>query len=382
MKQKAAIFITPAVFLILIFGMTVLNFSMPDKSFSESENRFLQQKPQFSWSALFDGTFTADVEKYITDQFPWRDGFIGVKTETEYVTGKRDTSGVYFGSDGYLIEKHDPASVDQKKLEKNQQRLENFISRVAGELGEDHVRVMIAPTAGEILKEKLPPYAQEFSQAEMFARMKEKIPAGCWVDLLAVMQQHSGENLYYKTDHHWTTDGAYLAYRAWCASVGVPGMTADEFDREAVTDRFFGTIYRKARLSSTKPDTIYAYFPKQEYRYHLTYDLGAKESDSLYEESYLEKKDKYSYLLGGNNGVVTIQGPNQNGKTLLLVKDSYAHSMAPFLANEFETIQMVDLRYYNGSLKEFQQQQGITDVLVLYNAVTFSEDLGVLKMDK
>lgn len=387
MKQNKALWITPIVFLVLIFGVAILNLSTPDRDFSESENRPLEQRPSFSWDALFSGEFTTNVDTWLTDQFPFRDGFIGVKTGTEYAAGKRDTNGVYFAQDGYLIEKHDQSSVDMPKLQKNVGELSGFVNREAQRLGTDHVKVMIAPTAGTVLRGKLPAFAasQEFDQAAFFEQLRKTLPEGTWIDLLPTFENAAGSNvdLYYKTDHHWTTTGAYLAYREWCEAVGVQGLDQSVFDKKTVTESFYGTIYSKARLSSTKPDKIEAWNPKSgELDCTIDYNLGQKSLDSLYDESYLDKKDKYSYFIGGNNAVATIHTSVHNGKTLLLIKDSYAHSLAPFLANEFETIHLIDLRYFNMPLSQFIEQNPVTDVLVMYNAVTFSDDLGVLKINK
>lgn len=382
MKHRITQWITPAVFLTLIFGLTTANLLTGERDFSEVENRELAKMPEFQWDALLEGDYTAGVETYLTDQFVARDAFVGLKTQTDYLVGKRDANEVYFGQDGYLIEKHTEESLDREQMEKNIDRLSRFSSFAVEELGEDGVRVMIVPTAGEILKEKLPPFAQEFSQTAMLAAIEASLPQGTFVDMLPVLEEHRDEYIYYKTDHHWTSDGAYYGYHAYCESIGTAPMEKSEFEIQTVSDRFYGTIYSKARLASTRPDSVTAYFPKEERSFHVDYNLGAKQTDTLYDESWLSKKDKYSYFLGGNNAVVKITGGPANGKKLLLVKDSYAHCMAPFLANEYEEIDMIDLRYFNMSLREYLQENEFTDVLVLYNAVTFSDDLSVLKMDR
>ncbi len=375
MKRKHLL--TAAVFLVLIFGLSLVNLLTPDRAFSEMENKYLQQRPKLTLERLFNGKFTAEAEKYVTDQFPGRDAFIGVKTQSEYLLGKRDTNGVYFAKDGYLIEKH---PVLDPQAEKNIPRLTAFVNEAAEELGAEHVRVLIAPTAGELLRDKLPAYAPEFSQEALFEQIRREIPQECWVELLPAFREAAarGDQLYYRTDHHWTTQGAYLAYVQWCRSLGLEPET--DFEVRAVSDAFYGTIYSKARLSDTQPDTIHAYFPQEPRDYRLEFDLGKEGLEGLYDERYLSKKDKYSYFLGGNHAVTVITGPEKNGKTLLLVKDSYAHSIAPFLADEYEQVTLLDLRYYNGSLKSFREEHPPTDIMVLYNAVTFCENVGVLKM--
>lgn len=382
MKEKITYTLTTIVFAALIFGFAIVNVIKPDQGFSEGENRFLAQKPSFSLEKLFNGSYTAAVEEYITDQFIGRDEFIGVKTQSEYLIGKKDSSSVYFGNDGYLIEKHDASNVDEFQLKKNMDRLSQFINTQAKQLGEDRVAAMLVPTADEILKDKLPQYAPSYNQTAVFDRFRESVPNSTYIDVASVLREHADEYIYYKTDHHWTTDGAYYAYRAYCDQLGIQGLMREDFDITTVTNDFFGTIYSKAHLQSTKPDSINRYLPKLNASYRVDFNMGEKQADSLYVDSFLQKRDKYSYFLGGNNAVVEITSENKNGKTLLLIKDSFAHSIAPFLANDYETIFMVDLRYYNGKMTAFIEENSVTDLLVLYNFATLSSDNSILKIDK
>lgn len=380
MKQKIVKWITPVVFLVLIFGMAVANLLSPTRGFSESENRYLKTMPKFSWKTLLDGTFTADFEKFLTDQFIGRDSFIGVKTESEYLLGKRDTNSVYFGKKGYLLEKKTSHDLDEQ-LEKNLGYLEEFTERAAAELGAGHVRVLMAPTASLLEADKLPAYAPIYDQQAVLDELESRLPEGVYVDAAGVLQAHAGEELYYRTDHHWTTLGAFYGYQAYKQSLGLPVKQPSDFTTEVVSESFYGTHYSKARLVTTRPDRIIRWLPKTpQGGFQVDYNGGQKQSDSLYDESFLSKRDQYSYFLGGNNALVTIRSSNPNGKHLLLVKDSYAHSMVPFFADEYESIHMVDLRYYNGKLSEYIPQEGITDVLVLYNTTTFTSDIGVPKM--
>lgn len=262
MKHRIAAWIVPTVFLLCIFGIAVFNWCTPDKGFSEMENRYLQQKPVFSLESLFDGSFTKETESWVTDQFFWRDGFIGVKAQSEYLIGKRDSSGIYFAKDGYLIEKHEPTSINQSQTEKNLSHLSHFAQMAQEKLGQGRVQVMIVPTAGEILFEKLPPYAQEFDQGKLLDRIKSMLPEGVFLSVEDELRAHKEEYLYYKTDHHWTTDGAFYAYQAWRESTGREVPMKEDYTREQVSDSFYGTTYSKAHLFQTKPDQVIRYLPK------------------------------------------------------------------------------------------------------------------------
>jgi hypothetical protein len=382
LKQKLIKNMTVVIFVGVVFIVSIINFIKPDKVFSESENRFLAKKPEFSFEALFNRKYTSAVEAYITDQFIWRDVFVGVKTQTEYFSGRKDTNGVYFSKDGYLIEKHDNTKIENELLNRNIDRLYEFMKTTSNKLGHNRVSVILVPTASNILKDKLPAYATQFDQDTMIDTIKQGMKQGKFLDLRPVLDKHSSEYIYYKTDHHWTTNGAYYAYAAWCDEMDTYGMKKEDFDIKIATKEFYGTIYSKARLSSTKPDDIYTYVPKQPMTYKVNYNMGSKITNTLYENEFLKKRDKYALFIGGNNPVIQINSSTQNGKKLLIIKDSFAHCFAPFVANDFEEVHMLDLRYVNMSVESYMAQNGITDVMVLYNTINFATETNLIKLNR
>lgn len=385
-KKKASHgkFSNSIVFLVLIFGFTIASFVSKDRGFSESENRVLASRPVFSWEALFDGKFISGYETYITDQFVLRDQWIGLKTHAELALLKKDINGVYFAKDNYLIEKVDAADVDQELLKKNEDRLVTFVNKYKEILGADRVYAMIVPTAVEILSEKLPPFATGFDQGAFLDRLDQKLD-GNFIDLRPVLNAHDSEYIFYKTDHHWTTLGAYYAYAEWAKDLGITPMTQDQFDIETVADDFLGTIYSKVNVS-VPSDFMQIYHT--DFTYEVEYNQDRKIKDTLYELSYLDTKDKYSMYVNGNNPLVEIHSDTNGatevleGRKLLIIKDSYAHSFAPFAVNHFETTFMVDLRYLNMPMSQFIQQNGITDVLVLYNTAGYIKDKNLLNLIK
>lgn len=380
-KQKYKL-IPMIVFLVLVFGVTILNFCKADVGFSQSENRYLAKAPIFSWKELFSGKFTKDVETYITDQFVWRDELIGIKTQTDFLSGKKDTNGVYFAKNGYLVEKHDNADIDFERLALNKDKLYSFVDKSVGKLGNDHVSVMIVPTASNVLTKFLPSFASGFDQNRMIDDIKANLPSGKFVDVRSTLSSNQDKDIYYKTDHHWTSNGAFIAYRKWCDSVGIKGNAAVDFEIKSVTDQFFGTVYTKARLFSTKADSILQYTPKFSATYSVDYNDGERVTDTLYNSDYLDKRDKYAYFLSGNNPIVKITSNSSNEKKLLLVKDSFAHSFAPFAVNDFSEVHMLDLRYLNISLQKYIVENAITDVLFLFNTINFAKEKALYSLDK
>lgn len=369
-KEQRGRFSNVIIFLVLIYGLTIASMINPVKGFSESENRVLEGRPKFSWESLFNGSFISKYETFVTDQFVFRDTWIGIKTRTELAMLKKDINGVYIGKDGYLIEKVENSDVDMEQLDRNEKRLYAFINKYKEQLGDEHVFAMIAPTAFEVLKEKLPPYATGFDQGAFLNRLEGTL-TNQFIDLRQTFSEHKDEYIFYRTDHHWTTLGAYYAYVEWAEAIGVTPMRQEEFDIKKIEDKFLGTIYSKINLELSS-DEMYLYDSGKNYT--VEYNMDGVQKNSLYEMSFLDTKDKYSVYLGGNNPIVKIDSENHNGKKLLIIKDSYAHCFAPFAANHFETTYMVDLRYFNMPMSRFIEENGITDVLVLYNVNGYIKD--------
>ncbi|HCL03187.1 MAG TPA: hypothetical protein DHW61_12400, partial [Lachnoclostridium phytofermentans] len=185
------------IFLVLIYGLTIASMIKPVKGFSESENRVLEERPKFSWESLFNGTFISKYETFVTDQFVFRDTWIGIKTRAELAMLKKDMNGVYIGKDGYLIEKVEDSDLDMEQLSRNEKRLYAFISKYKEQLGEEHVFAMIAPTAFEVLKDKLPPYASGFDQGAFLDRL-DKTLGNQFIDLRKTLTEHNKEYIYYR----------------------------------------------------------------------------------------------------------------------------------------------------------------------------------------
>lgn len=356
---------------VLLYGLSIAGIVTPEKKYSDNENRALATMPEFSWNNFVKGTFGSEYETYITDQFVGRDTWISATSYLDFALGRREINGVYFCSDDYLVETHKNSEIDKEQAMVNAERLAEFLNQYKDALGEDRVKAMLIPTAGEILSEKLPPFAGTFDQTEYLKEFENRAGTSA-INLLDTLSSKKDEYLYYRTDHHWTALGAYYAYEQWAKEMGFTPWKLEEFQTEVVSDDFLGTLYSKVNVV-TKPDEITLYYPKEATTYSLEYDLQTK-SDTLYAMSHLETKDKYAVYLDGNHGIVKMGTENKNGRKLLLIKDSYAHCFTPFAINHYEETVMIDFRYYRGSVSELIETEGITDVLVLYNIPNFVAD--------
>lgn len=372
--MKKNTYVTIFTFLGIILTCVIAGFFTPDKTFSSMENRYLATFPKFSVESLFDGEFSADYEEYITDQFFARDEWIKVKTVTEILLGKKDINGVYISKDNYLIEAQD--GIDEEKAYGNADKMSTFLEELSNTLGKDNISIMIAPTATNVLEDKLPAYATTFDQNAYIDYIKTQT-GNMFVDVRNVLKENSDEYIYYKTDHHWTTYGAYLAYGEWAYANDLKPYNEEAFSIEKVSEDFYGTIHSKLNYAK-EADEIYLYKTKEEVSYELDFNVGMRQTSDLYETEYLEGKDKYSVFLGGNNSIVTIKTVGGDAKRskepLLVIKDSYAHCFIPFLTNHYENIVVIDLRYLKMPMTQILDDYGISEVLVMYNAIHFAED--------
>lgn len=365
-------------FLVMIFGVAGVNFLKPAREFSERENRSLEQKPEFSLGAYFAGTFAADYESYITDQFIARDGWIGVKTKVERATGKQEINDIYYADDGYLIEKH-TGSFTGDTAKKNISHLSQFMEMAVQRYGEAHVRTLIAPNAVNVLKDKLPPFAAPFDENVYLGEIAAALPEGTWIDSASKLNEHKDEYLYYKTDHHWTTLAAFYAYETWIDSIGLAPPQLSDYHIETASNEFLGTIEAKVG-GETEKDTLQLFKAKDAAAYTVEYNENGEQQSDLYHMDALATKDKYTVFFGGNQPIVQAKIANDSQRKLLVIKDSYAHCFIPFTFRDFSEVTFIDLRYYNKSLKENLDKNDYTDILFLYNASGFAEDPNVARL--
>jgi len=365
-------------FCIMIFGFTVATFLKPDAQHSESENRDLAQMPKVTLESVLSGDFEADYEKYLTDQFVGRDGWIGLKTGVERATGRRESKDIYFAKDDYLIEKH-TGSFATDTARQNVRVLGQFAKQYQDRFESGHMTFMVIPNAVDILSDKLPPFASPYDEEQYLKELEAVLPEGMWFDAAAVLREHKEEEIYYRTDHHWTTLAAFYTYQAWAGQQGGVVHSQDDYEIETVTDSFEGTIQSKLGIR-TEQDSIELYQHKEDIFYTVEKNGNPEITYSLYDYPSLRTKSKYNVFFGGNHALVKIATRQNTGKRILVVKDSYAHCFVPFLLDGYDQIDMLDIRYYNQKLSELIAEGEYTDFLFLYNASGFAEDTGISRL--
>lgn len=360
---------------LLAIGVLVLSITFlltPKQDFSENENRYLAKFPSLSWESIKSGEAMEDISTWLSDHFPLRNFFMGLKADTEIMLGKKEINNVYIAEDDYLIEVYDTPM--------NTERIVDTFHKFYGKIDISKVdtRLMLVPTASYVLAEKLPANAPVISQMDTANIIYEKsgIPAiDCSNTLL-----HAADSaqIYYYTDHHWTTYGAYQGYLAYCEALGFTPVALEDMQAETVTDEFYGTIYSKVNDYSHKADSITIYTNPAD-SLTVNYTDTEEITDSLYNLDYVAQKDKYSLFLNNLHTLIEITNETtESNRELVLIKDSYANSMVPFLAHHYKKIYVFDTRYYKqGPASFIDEHPSVTDVLLLYNMNTLDTDSGI-----
>jgi hypothetical protein len=365
-------------FCILIFGFTIATFIKPETAHSETENRDLATMPEVTLKTILNGEFESDYETYLTDQFVGRDGWIGLKTGVERALLRSESKDIYFAEDDYLIEKHTGSfTTDTAAL--NIRVLGQLADQYLEQFGAEHMTFMVVPNAVDILRDKLPAYASPYDEEDYLAQVEAALPEGVWFDTSSILQEHSDEQIYYRTDHHWTSLAAFYVYQEWARQQGFTVPEADDYEIETVTDSFEGTVQSKLGIE-TKADTIELYHPLEDIFYTVQKNNSDEVEYSIYDYTALDTKSKYNIFFGGNHALVKIATRQNTGRRLLVIKDSYAHCFAPFLLKEFDEIDLLDIRYYNQKLSELIEEGDYTDLMFLYNASGFAEDTSISRL--
>ncbi len=358
------------IFMVLLLGLAGKEALSHQRTYSPVEKRELQTRPEISITKVLDGRFQKKYESYLRDQFPGRDHWVSFQTDMELFMGKNEIHNVYIGKNHYLLEHYTEKEFDPQQISKNLQALEKFVGKTKQNAD---VHVMMVPTKSWILREKLPAFAPHYKEQRFYDALQQKLEKeDVLISVEPVLDAHKEEEIYYRTDHHWTTLGAWYAYEQYTKAVGGDLQRAQGKKKfRCISKDFYGTTYAKINYAR-QADKIEIYEPADKLR--VVYNMGEKKTKTLYDVSFLKTADQYSVFTGGNQAVLEITGGIKNGKTLLLIKDSFANSILPFLAEDYEKLVVVDLRQLNVSGDRLLEMFSPTDILILYNSAQFAQD--------
>lgn len=382
-ENKASDRVLLGVFVVLVFLFGILLVALPDKAFSEQENRYLQGMPQLQsrfngtfieritegkfLDRYFDGDFQEEISDYFADQFPARDFFIGLKAATELALGRGENNDVMLGRDDYLIKYTNDADVSH--LLSNADAAVAFTEALK-QSGID-VTFAVAGRGIDVLQSKYPalyPVDKTDATWRTLADALANTNAD-YLDLRDAQRPYAdnGEEVMYRTDHHWTTLGAYYAYVALMEHWGLEALPLDVFTVEVASEEFYGTTWRSAGMKWVKPDRMEFFRFEGDENYTMRIEGVEEAIKGFYDRSYLEKTDKYSAYIAGNNTLVTIEKDgDEQRERLLIIKDSYGHALAPFLAYHFD-LEIIDPRYYRGETAAYAIESACTRALIIEN---------------
>lgn len=359
---------------IAAFGLAMV--ILPDAEFSENENRYLAKAPELNAETLFSGEFGEKFETYLADQFPLREPFVAIKSTAELLSGKRENNGAYICGDTLLSRFEEP---DITRLDRNL----GYLAALGEKLDALGIPgyLTVIPSSTDIWSDKLPSGAPTADQKALVDYIAENSPLE-YIDTRSALADHADEYIFYRTDHHWTTRGAYYGYRAAAEAMGLTPIDIDGFEHTTVSDSFYGTTYSSSGVRSIAPDSIETWVADDCYEVIRTDENGDTVA-TLYDSSFLEKKDKYSMFLGGNCPLVVVKNTaNTDGGVLVIVRDSYADSEAPFLAQHYSEVHLIDPRYYKVPAAQYAAQVNADAVLISYGLSNFASTTELLMIGK
>lgn len=370
---KKSLWVQTVLFLAFIAVFFILNLVTPDTAFSEQENRYLQLLPSLNAADFFSGRFMTEYEDYTTDQFVGRDGWITLKARAELAAGKKENNGVFLcnSEDGEKLLLQTFTRPDDAALDDNMAALNTLVQST-----DVPVYFALIPDKSQLYAARLPKNVPNDSEAEVIGYCYAQSDART-IDMLTPLSAHADEYIFYRTDHHWTSLGAYYGYTAIAQAMGLAAEPLDTYTRQTVSAAFYGTMWSSSGFRWVAPDSIETFVQPPSGLLVTNYPEGEPVTGSLYDAAFLQKKDKYSYFLGGNTPLQEIVTGNTDAPSLLIVRDSYTDSLVPFLLEDFSEIDVLDLRYYRAGLADFIAQKDFGAILVCYSAENFCTDSNV-----
>lgn len=367
---KALIFSFFGIIILALFLLVIL----PKQSFSNQENRVLQDTPKLNTETVLNGSFMEESERYISDHFPLRNSWITVKAAVELAFGRIESNGIYYGKNGQLFPVFDEP--DYQNIE----RKINYLNQWKESISQP-VFFSLIPNSTCIQHNRLPSWVKADNQNNVI-NYSYSLFGDSAIDLYSPLKDHNTDYIFYHTDHHWTSLGAKIAYNTLKSTMLPQKALSDSYHATSVATDFYGTSFSASGYTWVRPDTVQTFVPDRgiTVESYINGLNNAPEVSGLYHEEYLTQKDKYSYFLGGISPLIHIHNEEAPSSSLLLIRDSYSDSLAPFFTQDYSDIYLIDLRYYHNSIENFLSEHEINQVLILYSVSNFCDDnnLGLL----
>ena len=374
--QKGEEWLLILLFLAVLFGLFLLFLVLPTKEYSKTENRELQGAPEFTLSGLMDGSFSKKTVAYLKDQFPFKDQFVGLNAAYELAGGRLSSGGVIYGKDGYLLNEQGPLTENERSKLQSYAKVIDLLSSSIPTV------VALAGNSSQVMTDKLPAILPVSAVNERSALIEETFSGKnyTYINLQKLLFAHRGEEIYYRTDHHWTTLGAFYASSAILEELGGTPLPIDAYRRDIIIDDFKGTAYNRSGMFWLPGENMeyFRYDGDEDFTLSFCAADGTvlSTSHSLYNISCLlgdYRGTAYdSFVAPVSTAVVKIEKEGENRPVLLVLKDSFAHSALSFLAKDFDII-TVDIRQNADYAYSLIKSGQVDMLLVLVNADTLLE---------
>ncbi|MFZ5354567.1 MAG: DHHW family protein [Bacillota bacterium] len=398
------------VFCIVVFAVSVFNIIYFNNDlYSEAENRRLAEFPEFNRSTYFSGRLAEGIDEYLADRFMFRDRIVSFTYSLRNLRGYKPDEGVIIHQSGGFNEGGDPADIQVQEIEfgetdtakivlmkdrgftaykLNEDSIQYYaqsLNKLAELIGELELDVLIAPSQAYFVDKRYQKYTDD--QYSAMKMLKNNInPEVKLIDVFKQLKNHRAENIYFRTDHHWTGLGAYYAYLEACKILDIKTTSLKEYEQIEIKD-FVGSIYNMTQYEELKkkPDSFTVYKPETKLSYEIRYAIEDKEVtevfDTIIKTEFAEAEYKYNAFLFGDFGYSKIMTENADKENLLIIKDSYGNALIPFLVNQYYNIVMIDPRKYNESLLELIENEKIDRVLIINSAQILSKTTYMNKLN-
>lgn len=368
---------------IVMLGLAVfLLLSPADTESILAENREVKQFPTVTSEQILSGAFSKEFEEFVDDNIGFRSKLMNISDAIKscfgYVPedgGKIITTTSDIGTgeslDGRLVIYQGKIMEMFTSKPDVEQKYADTLNFVRSSLPENVAMYsMLVPTALEF-SDPMYAQAQDSQKAaidNVYSKLNNITPVDIYGKLIENTQQQPNDYLYFNTDHHWTMDGAYCGYRAFMETTGETVLPKTMFTRKSNGD-FYGSLYLKAKseLNKDTNDTVFYYDTTGVYNF----DMVMRAEDAVTEYGVgapIYNLEKHDYLLffGGDQPLMEITNNSiESGKTLVVIKDSYANAMLPWVINNYKKVVVIDPRSFGGSLIEEVNRYNADEVAVI-----------------
>lgn len=346
--------------LFLLLSGSICIWLLPEKGFSDLENRKLTTYPKFHIQSYLDSSYQKQMESALHDQFPNRDVWTALHSDLLLYSGASKIKDVYIGSDDMLMQEFQPQN-DRTTLSKQL----NTFSKTYKDIP---ISMMLVPNKIDIYSNKTsidPSMPNQRTYYEQFIKQLDKNIN--IVDVWEQLKAQKDNNIFFKSDHHWTVEGAKIAAETYL------NKKISRYDRYDAISKFYGSLSKKIAYTRSY-DSLELYLPKTPDCYTVE-NLETKAIvTSLYDKEKLQSNDPYRVFFGGNAPILRISSAVEHKERLLICKDSFANAFIPFLIPYYQEIVVIDPRYYYGDIDKVIKDEQITNILFLYNMNTFFSD--------